>query len=189
MEDYIGMIRMFGGNFAPRNYTPCDGRLLPIAQFSALFSILGTTYGGDGHTTFALPDFRGRVPLSSGHGPGLSNYTLGEKSGTEDVTLTKNQMPAHHHLGRIAIQSDTGKANGSYWAENSGEQTSWGLEAGGNYVNQNAITSEGGSQSHTNIQPYQCVYFVICVYGIFPPHQAFEKDGTPVDKAEEESSS
>src|SRR5438270_2669849 len=96
-EPFLGEIRMFGGNFAPRGWSLCNGQLLPIAQNTALFSLLGTTYGGNGQTTFALPDLRGRVPLHWGQGPGLSNYDLGEQTGTESVTLLSTQMPAHSH--------------------------------------------------------------------------------------------
>ncbi|MGC4087610.1 MAG: tail fiber protein [Polyangiaceae bacterium] len=97
MEPFIGMIIVFAGNFAPRGWALCNGQLLPIAQNTALFSILGTTYGGDGRTTFALPDLRGRVPVHPGQGPGLSNYSLGQVSGTETVTLTTQNLPAHTH--------------------------------------------------------------------------------------------
>jgi len=94
---FIGMIVMFGGNFAPRSWAFCSGQILPIAQNTALFSILGTTYGGNGQTTFALPDLRSRVPIHPGQGPGLSPYSLGQQGGVETVTLTTNQMPAHNH--------------------------------------------------------------------------------------------
>src|SRR6185295_12464655 len=96
-EPFIGMIVMFAGNFAPRNWAFCNGQLLSIAQNTALFSILGTTYGGDGRTTFALPDLRGRVPIHPGQGPGTSNYSLGQQGGVENVTVTQNQLPAHSH--------------------------------------------------------------------------------------------
>ena len=96
-EPFLGEIKMFGGNFAPRGYALCNGQLLAIQQNTALFALLGTTYGGNGQTTFALPDLRGRVPMSSGQGPGLTSRTLGEMSGSENVTLLSNQMPAHNH--------------------------------------------------------------------------------------------
>src|SRR5512140_216933 len=111
---FIGEIVMFAGNFAPRSWALCNGQLLPIAQNTALFSILGTTYGGDGRTTFALPDLRGRVPVHPGQGPGLSNYVLGEMAGTENTTLLINNMPAHNHtLNAVSDAGDTAAPAGA----------------------------------------------------------------------------
>ena len=116
MEPFIGQLMLFGGNFAPRGWAMCDGQLLPIAQYSALFSILGTTYGGDGRTTFALPDLRGRVPMGFGHGPGLSAHGLGSKGGEENVTLTTSQIPSHSHqaMGSNADGNAPSPAEGTW---------------------------------------------------------------------------
>lgn len=108
MEDFIGTIVLFAGNFAPQGWADCNGQLLPISQNAALFSILGTTYGGDGRSTFALPDLRSRVPVGIGQGPGLSNYNLGQMAGTESVTLNANQLPAHTHTATQAVSSVSG---------------------------------------------------------------------------------
>src|SRR5688572_18111229 len=108
MDEFIAIIKMFGGNFAPRGWALCNGQILSIAQNTALFSLLGTTFGGNGQTTFALPDLRGRVPIHPGQGPGLSNYSLGQQAGTETVTLTINNMPAHGHPFAVPASSAEG---------------------------------------------------------------------------------
>ena len=166
MDPFIAEIVMFGGNFAPRGWAFCDGQLLPIAQNTALFSLIGTTYGGDGRTTFALPDLRGRVPVHPGNGPGLTSRTLGQKGGTETETLTANQIPPHSHLLRAnsgrADSTDPSnatiaKANEDTYNENSAD------------VNMKGDTANaGGGQAHNNMQPYLCVNFIIALQGIFP---------------------
>ena len=174
-EPFIGQIIMFGGNFQIRGYAFCNGQILSIAQNTALFSLLGTTYGGNGQTTFALPDLRGRVPIQFGQGPGLSNYTLGQQAGTETVTLTSNQMPQHNHL----VNANEG--NGSQQAPGAGFPAagivpSSGNAAVSNYRNSSdgttlaptAISIAGGSQPHNNIQPYLVINFLIALEGIFP---------------------
>ena len=167
MEPFLGQIIMFGGNFAPRGWALCDGQLLPISQYSALFSILGTTYGGDGRTTFGLPDMRGRVAVHAGRGPGLSDYRLGAKSGVENVTLTEAQVPNHtHRIGAANADgddSDPTTANGFGSSSNDlyVESPSAQMPAG-------IMTSSGGGQSHTNIQPNQVVNFIIALQGTFP---------------------
>lgn len=162
-EPFIGEITLFAGNFEPKGWAFCDGRLLPIAQHTALFSILGTTYGGDGKTTFALPDLRGRAPIGQGQGPGLSNYSLGETGGQETVTLTVGQMPAHNHAFSDAGQQPSGDAvrvqTGS--SQTKIQQTTGSANSG---VTQNT----GGSQPHENRQPYLGVNYVIALQGIFP---------------------
>lgn len=162
-EPFIGEIMLFAGNFEPKGWAFCDGRLLPIAQHTALFSILGTTYGGDGKTTFALPDLRGRAPIGQGQGPGLSNYSLGETGGQETVTLTVGQMPAHNHAFSDAGQQPSGDAvrvqTGS--SQTKIQQTTGSANSG---VTQNT----GGSQPHENRQPYLGVNYVIALQGIFP---------------------
>lgn len=169
MDPFIGQIIMFGGNFAPRGWALCDGQLLAISSHSALFSILGTTYGGDGRTTFGLPDLRGRVSLHPGNGPGLSSYRLGEKGGEEGVVLTESQMPSHKH----EVQATNS------FAENPGPGTKYlaGNDTGVNIyhtgpVNRimgaDMITNSGGGQSHENRQPYLGVNYIIALEGIFP---------------------
>jgi microcystin-dependent protein len=165
MEPFIGMIVQFGGNFAPRGWAFCDGQLLPISQNQALFSILGTTYGGDGKTTFALPDLRGRVAIHPGHGPGLSAYRLGETGGHESVTLTINNMPSHNHSfsgieGDAKADSPTGNILGKSTIYSGGTPNA-ALASG-------VIGNAGGSQPFDVRQPYGCVNFLIALVGIFP---------------------
>ncbi|MEM7185974.1 MAG: tail fiber protein [Bacteroidota bacterium] len=169
MNGVIGTIWMFGGNFAPRNWALCDGQLLAISQFSALFSILGTTYGGDGRTTFGLPAMRGRIPMHEGNGPGLTNRRLGERGGQENVTLTTAEIPSHSHPTSILVNNTDGEEDtvaGKYLSNNAGaynedpvpNQTLAGPTGG----------AAGGGQSHNNVMPYIAVNFVICLVGIFP---------------------
>lgn len=167
-DDYLGSIDMVGFNFAPRGWATCEGQILPIAQYTALFSLLGTTFGGDGRTTFGLPDFRGRVPIGQGHGPGLSDYNWGEKSGTELVTLLTSQIPSHNHS--LSVNSGAGTSDSpvnNYLASNS-EGIKHYSTSGGSSANNSSIGNVGGSQAHTNIQPYLSIYFIIALEGIFP---------------------
>ena len=169
MEPFIGMIVMFGGNFAPRSWALCDGQLLPIAQNQALFSILGTIYGGDGRTTFALPDLRGRVAMHPGSGPGLTTRSLGQKSGSETVTLNVNQIPSHRH--NVQCDPDPGTKRVPTNAYPAGEAT--GVTAlyspeGTGTMHTSMIAPTGGGQSHTIVQPFQCVNFIIALQGTFP---------------------
>jgi len=168
-EPFIATIIMFGGNFAPRGWAFCNGQILPIAQNTALFSLLGTTYGGNGQTTFALPDLRGRAPIQQGQGPGLSPYDLGQVGGTESVTLTLETMAAHGHTFQIpANEGDptTKEPAGGFLAKaannlyaSSTDTTKMG---GGN------TGPTGGNQPFSIIQPYLCVSFIIALEGIFP---------------------
>ena len=171
-EPYIGEIRMFGGNFAPTGWALCDGQLLSIAQNSALFSILGTTFGGNGQTTFALPDLRGRVPMHWGQGPGLTPRTIGESSGSETVTLLSTQMPAHTHtLNANSGQGDSFTPPGAVPA-GAVDSTQQPLNIYSSTINTTmnpaAIGAAGGSQPHQNMQPYLCVTFIIALQGIYP---------------------
>jgi microcystin-dependent protein len=181
MELDIGVIVMFGGNFAMSGYAFCDGQLLAISTNTALFSILGTTYGGNGQTNFALPDLRGRVALHSGgsQGPGLSPYTLGQQGGTEAVTLTTGQMPGHNHTLVVDNSPSTTAApsNGAFIGQ--GPSTGSGPNATQLKIytadtshqitlNPQSIGISGGNQPHPNIQPYLAVNFVIALQGIFP---------------------
>lgn len=164
-EPFIGQILMVGFNFAPRGWALCDGQLLPIAQNTALFSLLGTTYGGNGQSTFALPDLRGRVPIHQGQGPGLSPRLIGEVAGTEAVTLTTAQIPAHRHsLTGSSVRQDTNHAAGATLAKGGIYTT----ETPAVPMHPEAIAAAGGGQAHPNLQPLLCVNFIIAVEGIFP---------------------
>jgi microcystin-dependent protein len=168
---FIGEIRMFGGNFAPRGWAFCQGQILSIAQNTALFSLLGTTYGGNGQTTFALPDLRGRVPIQPGQGPGLSPRTLGEAGGQETVTLIASQMPAHNHGLNVFNGPGTASspAGAVIAAPVSGATLDKAFSATPSATMSPAsIGSAGGSQPHNNMPPYQCVNFIIALEGIFP---------------------
>ena len=168
-QPFIGEIRMFGSNFAPRNWAFCNGQIMSIAQNTALFSLLGTTYGGNGQTTFALPDLRGRVPIQHGQGPGLSPYDLGEMGGVESVTMLPQELPSHVHALAASSQpaSPAAQPTGSVTAAASAPL----------YVvpttalvpmSPQAISTVGGSQPHGNVAPSLCVTFVICLFGVFP---------------------
>lgn len=179
MEGMIGEIRMFGGNFAPRAWALCDGQLLPINQNSALFSIIGTIYGGDGRTTFALPDIRGRAVLGPGNGPGLPSYKEGQKQGAETTTLSISTMPSHNHSFNLRASSQppiSGQA--SIFSAMSVIPTTPGVTATANRyaiasngsMNADAfvLANTGGGQSFNNMMPYQTVNYVICMQGVFP---------------------
>lgn len=168
MDPFIGAIIMFGGNFAPRGWALCDGALLSISQNQALFSILGTTYGGDGRTTFGLPDLRGRVPMHAGSGPGLTTRRLGEKSGSENVTLNINQVPSHNHQIKAANTGgdDTDPLTAKAFATAADDLYLDSSQTG--TMQDEIVTSAGGNGSHNNLQPYQCVNFIIALQGTFP---------------------
>ena len=163
-QPYVGEIRMFAGNFAPAGWMFCEGQLLPISENETLFQLIGTTYGGDGESTFALPDLRGRIPLHQGNG-----FILAETGGAEEITLTVNQVPAHAHPFLASTSSGTtANAQGGLlcsspsillYIEGQGPDTS---------LNPAAVGPVGGSQPHTNFQPYLCVDFIISLFGIFP---------------------
>ena len=193
MDPFIGEIVMFGGNFAPRGWAFCDGQLLPIAQNTALFSILGTTYGGDGRTTFALPDLRGRAPIGPRQGPGLTDYRLGQRSGQETVTLNVTQIPSHNHATQNNPSTDQHIQLSTNDAVN--ETPAPGdIPAVANYqdglvtkkvktfgpatnvvngqtISANAglnILNTGGNLAHNNMQPYVAINYIIALVGIFP---------------------
>ncbi len=170
-EPFIGQIQTFGFNFAPRGWAKCDGQLLQIASNTALFSLLGTTYGGDGRTTFGLPDLRGRLALHQGAGPGLTNRIIGQKAGAETVSLDANTMPTHTHVATLkgAIQTPTGFDS---------TPTNKVLASGNKYFTGNSDTdmgatsitnaNTGGGQAHANMQPFLCINFCIALTGVFP---------------------
>lgn len=181
MEPFIGQIVMFGGNFAPRGWAKCDGQLLPINQNQALFSILGTMYGGDGRTTFALPDLRGRAPIHTGQGPGLSARTQGAKGGAESVKLGVSHMPAHAHSVRApgtSAKADTGSPAGAQMATVAAKTGKKGGSGGSAVYSQGGANDaamlpfksgrSGSNGGHENMPPYQTVNFIIALQGIFP---------------------
>lgn len=168
-DPFVAEIRIFPFNFAPKGWAWCDGQLLPLSQNTALFSLLGTTYGGNGKSNFALPDLQGRAPMHPGQGPGLSLHDLGETGGAETVTLLESEIPAHSH-GWRASQADginqspvgdmlaTGVGIGQYAAPGALVQ-----------LNPNALAPAGGDQPHNNMQPFLTFYFCIALQGVFPP--------------------
>jgi microcystin-dependent protein len=159
---FIGEIRMFGGNFAPQGWAFCDGTILPISQNDALFNLIGTTYGGDGQNTFALPDLRGRIPLHQGPG-----FALAQTGGVETVTLTTNQIPIHNHIpqGNNNQGTQSGPANG-LWALSI--LNVFATDAPSFQMDPAAIGSSGGSQPHDNMMPFLAVNFILSLFGIFP---------------------
>lgn len=169
-DPYIGEIRMFGGNFAPAGWAFCGGQLLPIAEFDALFALIGTNYGGDGQTTFALPDLRGRLPVHNGQGPGLNSYIIGQQAGVEQVTVTTAQLPAHTHPAAATTNPGSQAApGGAVWAASTGDALyATGTSADVAMDPTSPAVPAGGGQPHSNVMPYQCVNFIIALFGIFP---------------------
>ena len=198
MDPFIGQIMMFAGSFAPVNWALCNGQILAISQHTALFSILGTTYGGDGRTTFALPDLRGRVPMGSGDGIGLSPRVTGQRYGSENVTLSVAQMPAHSHSAETTISGSSGaaKLNASSAEGTTNVPTgkylamppNFGLESVNMYGSSadiemasdaieidvsglsgaTTVGQAGGSSAHDNIQPSLVMNYIICINGVYP---------------------
>ena len=167
--NYIGEIRMFAGTFPPNGWAFCDGQLMPISENDALFILLGTTYGGDGQETFALPDLRCRLPLHMGTNPGTgTNYQIGEKAGVESVSLTTQQIPVHNHgfLGTTSVSNESNPEN-KVVAEPSAFFPYVNL-APTAAMGSNSITPTGGSQPHTNMMPSLCINFIISLFGVFP---------------------
>ena len=164
-QPYVGEIRMFGGNFAPVGWMFCEGQLLPISENETLFNLIGTTYGGDGQSTFALPDLRGRVPVHQGNG-----FTLAETGGVEDVTLTSSQIPSHTHALLATKEVGTqASPQEKLLAQLPAATTKlYHPTAGTVAMATNSLTSDGGSQPHDNFQPYLCISFIISLFGVFP---------------------
>jgi microcystin-dependent protein len=177
MDPYIGEIRLFAGNFAPQNWALCSGQLLSIQQNTALFSILGTQYGGDGRVTFGLPDLNGNVPIGAGAGPGLTERTIGEMGGSAGVTLTTAEMPAHNHIANgVPDNGSTGSPANAAWAQyntTSRPAIHAPLYAGAadSAMSPTALSPTGGSQPHNNMQPYLALNYIIALNGMFPPRQ------------------
>jgi microcystin-dependent protein len=163
-EPFLAEIRIVGFNFAPRGWAFCDGQILPINQNQSLYSLLGTTYGGDGRTSFALPDLRGRTPLHKGPG-----HSLGQKSGAETVTLGIGEMPAHTHAAHASSQVGNSRTPASHLlAAEISPDAAYHAPTPGTLVGIRAITNAGGSQAHENMQPYIAVNFCIALQGLFP---------------------
>jgi microcystin-dependent protein len=164
-EPFLGEIRMFAGNFPPRGWAKCDGQLMAISQNDALFALLGTTYGGDGVTTFGLPDLRSRIPLHQGQGTGLSSYALGQAAGTETITLTSNQIPQHSHL-MSAPNASTNSPSLAAFGSNG--LAIYKVPPASATMAANIIQNAGGNQPHENLMPFLVVTFIIALEGIFP---------------------
>ena len=174
---YVGQIIMFAGNFAPVGWALCQGQLLPIADNTALFNLIGTTYGGDGKSTFALPDMRGRVPLSQGQGQRLSNYTMGQQVGVETVKLTPGQLASHGHS--VLAVNQPGSTNvpsgnvllaplGGQAGSGNFQVSAYGPPGAQTQLNANTVSATGGSQPHDNVQPYQSLNYCIALTGVYP---------------------
>ena len=164
-QPYVGEIRIFAGNFAPAGWDLCEGQLLPISENETLFNLIGTTYGGDGQSTFGLPDLRGRIPLHFGNG-----FTLAETGGVESVTLTVPQIPAHSHALLASANPASGSAptNQVLAVTSAATVTPYGTDAPLVALAPSAVSQIGGSQPHDNFQPYLCLNFIISLFGIFP---------------------
>ena len=168
---FMGQIKIFAGNFAPAGWVFCDGSLLPISEYEALFQVIGTTYGGDGQTTFAVPDFRGRIVTGANNstGPGLSTIQLGQLYGAETNTMTVNQMPAHNHP--IACVSTAGNQNlptGNLFANAGILDKEYANLSPNTTMRSNMVNPAGGSQPFTNMQPTTGLNYIISLYGVFP---------------------
>jgi microcystin-dependent protein len=163
-DPYIGEIRMFGGSFAPAGWAFCDGQTMPISENDALFTLIGTTYGGDGQETFALPDLQGRVPIHQGNG-----FVLGQQAGVESVTLTTQQLPIHSHAW-LASQDQGGTTNppGNVAASIPGGGSVYIQDSASVAMNPQSLQPQGGSQPHENMQPFLVISFIISLFGIFP---------------------
>jgi microcystin-dependent protein len=170
-EPFIAEVRIFAGNFAPRSWAFCDGQLLPIANNTALFSLIGTTYGGDGRTTTALPNLQGRAPMHPGRGPGLTSRRLGEKVGTETVTLNETQIPSHAHTLRVHGGGSTPVGPSATTSlANSRGINAWQTNTTANLVDMapGSIGNVGGGQAHSNVQPFLTLNFIIALQGLYP---------------------
>jgi microcystin-dependent protein len=169
-DPYIAEIRIFAGNFAPRGWAFCDGQLLQIAQNTALFSLIGTTYGGDGRTTTGLPNLQGRLPMHWGRGPGLTPRKLGERGGFTTVTLNEQAMPAHDHAAQASSSTAGFNSPGDkVLAQGSGRSAAFYAASGAAAdMNANALLATGGGQAHNNLAPYQVFSFIIALQGLYP---------------------
>ena len=172
MDPFVAEIRIFPFNFAPTGWAWCDGQLLPLSQNTALFSLLGTTYGGNGKSNFALPDLQGRAAMHPGQGPGLSLHDLGETGGSETVTLLESEIPAHAHALRATVEDGTqGTLTAGITLASSPGGALYQTTTNANLVtmNLNALSPAGGDAPHNNMMPYLTFYFAIALQGVFPP--------------------
>lgn len=167
-EPFVGEIRMFAGNFAPRGWAFCDGQLLGISQNDALFSLFGTIYGGDGRTIFGLPDLRGRFPLHYGSGPGLSPRNIGSRGGAESVALQATQAAHSHGLRYFDGQADNPIPEGAVFATSSVGDHQYRTRTGSNTMHSNTLSNTGGGQTHPNLPPFLCINFIVALLGIYP---------------------
>ncbi|RMH16215.1 MAG: phage tail protein [Acidobacteria bacterium] len=170
-EPFLAEIRIFAGNFAPRGWAFCNGQLLPIAQNTALFSLIGTTYGGDGRTTTALPNLKGRAPMHPGRGPGLTARRLGQRGGTESITLTEAQMPSHTHTVRASAVPGNNLEPVGHWISRGAPPTPLNVFAPPSStvpMNAGIVGNAGGSQPHNNMQPFLAMNFIIALVGLYP---------------------
>jgi microcystin-dependent protein len=170
MDPFVGEIRLFAGKYAPKNWLLCEGQIIPIRQYSALFSVLDTQYGGDGKSNFALPDLRGRISLHQGEGPGLTSRGIGEKGGASSIQLDADQMPAHNHVPACHSAQGDGDPTNAVWTN------TVGLSGAKIYgptpevdMSPSALGAVGGGQAHNNNQPYVALNYIICFDGIYPP--------------------
>jgi microcystin-dependent protein len=168
MAPYVGEIRMFAGNFAPNGWMFCEGQALPISENEVLFQLIGTTYGGDGQETFNLPNLASRIPIHMGTGPDGTTYQLGEMAGTEQETLTTQQMPSHTHPFTVSTSAGTQNDPAGAVVAASPSVTLFIQDAVDTAAAANSITPTGGSQPHENTQPFLCINFIISLFGIFP---------------------
>jgi microcystin-dependent protein len=167
MDEFIGIVKIFAGNFAPRGWALCQGQILSIAQNTALFSILGTTYGGNGQTTFALPDLRGRMPIGQGQGPGLPSYSLGQVAGAPSVQLSIANMPAHNHgLFGFNADAESTKVQGNLCGTTPGNAYAPSGQAV--QMNGQGTTTLGNGLPYNNMNPYLAINYIICMEGLFP---------------------
>ena len=168
-DPFVAEIRIFPFNFAPKGWAWCDGQLLPLSQNTALFSLLGTTYGGNGKSNFALPDLQGRAPMHPGQGPGLSLHDLGETGGSETVTLLESEIPSHSHVFNVSAGDGNNQSpNGQLLATGIGIGQ-YAAPGALTSLSGNALAPAGGDQPHNNLQPYLTFYFCIALQGVFPP--------------------
>lgn len=184
MDNYLGEIKLFAGNFPPLGWAFCNGALLSIAEYDALYNLIGTTYGGDGIQTFGLPNLQGRIPIGWGSGPGLPTVVIGESAGTEEITLTTNQMPNHTHIAQVQAKGSLGVGttatsnapegfapaddSGSNMYANAAPNGAMGPDAVASTSPTVSVMPVGGSQPHDNMQPYLVISYIIALYGIYP---------------------
>ena len=167
-QPYVGEIRMFGGNFAPAGWAFCNGAVMAISENDVLFTLIGTTYGGDGQETFQLPDLQGRLPVHQGTGNDGITYTIGEKAGVESVTLTTQQIPIHNHSFRATLNPPSATDPTNQVIAQSLQIQIFTEDVANKQMSANALQATGGSQPHENLQPFLCVSFIISLFGVFP---------------------